>query len=235
MSPKYSPVLNRLLSALPAEDLRLLEPHFQLVHLNAGEILSEPEKLPSHAYFPVDCTLSLYYRMESGNAAETALIGNEGMFSIATVLGGETMPYFATVATAGHAFRIARDMLKKMLDRAETMHQSLLRYSQALLTQMEQTAGCGRHHTMEQQLCLHLLQVHDSVLSDEFDLTHEALAHMLGVRREGITNAAKKLRDAGLIDYRRGHIRILDRKGLEVLSCECYGVVKKEFRRLLGY
>ncbi|OGS90246.1 MAG: Crp/Fnr family transcriptional regulator [Gallionellales bacterium GWA2_60_18] len=235
MSQKHSPRQNRLLAALPAEGLKLLEPHLQQVLLRAGDILSEPDTLPCHAYFPVDCTLSLYYHMENGETAETAMIGNEGMFSVATILGGETMPYSATVVTTGHAFRIARDTLKKILNGTESLRQPLLLYSQALLTQMEQTAGCGRHHSLEQQLCLHLLQLHDSSLSDEFELTHEALAHMLGVRREGITKAAKKLRDAGLIDYRRGHIRILDRKGLDGMSCECYEVVRKEFKRLLGY
>lgn len=235
MSLKHALKQNRLLATLPQEELKKLEPHFQQVLLHTGEILSEPGKRPSHAYFPVNCTISLYYRMENGATAETAMIGNEGMFSVAMILGGETMPYFAAIATTGHAFRIERDVLKQELAHAQPLRHALLLYSQALLTQMEQTAGCGRHHSLLQQLCVHLLQLHDSSLSDDFAMTHEAIAQMLGVRREGITKAASKLRDEGLIDYRRGQITILNRAGLEALSCECYEVVKKEFRRLLKY
>lgn len=235
MPHKHDPKQNRLLAALPPGELKNLKPHLEPVLLRAGDILADPGKRLSHAYFPIDSTISLYYRMENGDAAETAVIGNEGMFSVAMILGGETMPYFATIATTGHAFRMPQDTLKREFDRVETLRHILLLYSQALLTQMEQTAGCGRHYTLIQQLCMHLLLVHDCSLSDDFILTHETIANMLGVRREGVTSAARKLREDGLIDYKRGHIRIIDRAGLEAMSCECYEVMRKEFRRLLGY
>lgn len=226
---------NHLLAALPPEDLKTLKPLLELAQLYTGDILVESGKYPSHVYFPVDSAISLYYRMENGEAAEIAMIGNEGMFSITHVTGGETLPYFASVETTGHAFRMERELLKKAFERSGPLRQILLLYSQAMLTQMAQTAVCGRHHTLNQQLCLHLLLVQDNSLSDDFRLTHEALAHMLGVRREGVTGAAGKLRDDGLIDYRRGHIKVIDRGGLEEQCCECYGVLKKEFKRLLGY
>lgn len=235
MPHKHDPKQNRLLAALPPGALKNLKPHLEPVLLHAGDILAKPGIRPAHAYFPIDSAISLYYRMEDGESSETAVIGNEGMFSIAMILGGETIPYFATIATTGHAFRMEWAALKKELDHTDALRHILLLYSQALLTQMEQTAGCGRHHTLIQQLCMHLLLVHDSSLSDDFVLTHETLAQMLDVRREGITKAAQKLREDGLIDYKRGHIKILDRAGLEALSCECYGVMRKEFRRLLGY
>ena len=198
-------------------------------------MLVEPDKCLSHVYFPVDCSISLYYRMENGESAEIAMIGNEGMFSVAHIMGGETMPYSATVETKGHAFRIGIKALKDEFSRAESLRRTLLLYSQAALTQMAQTAVCGKRHTLDQHLCLHLLLVHDNSLSDDFVLTHESIAHMLGVRREGVTKAAGKLRSSGLIDYQWGHVRVIDRAGLEAQCCECYAVVKKEFRRLLGY
>lgn len=226
---------NRLLAALPPGTLSELNAHLELIELAVGERLAEPDKGSGLIYFPVDSAISLYYRQENGTAAEIAMIGNEGMFSVAQIMGGETLPYFADVATAGHAFRIDRNVLKSEFDRSEVLRRPLLLYSQAVLTQIAQTAVCGRHHTLNQQLCLHLLLVHDRSLADDFILTHEAIAHMLGVRREGVTAAAGKLRDEGLIDYRRGHIKVVDRGGLEAQCCECYQVVKQEFKRLLGY
>lgn len=226
---------NHLLATLPPAELKILKPHLEPVLLNVGEVLAEPGKRPSHSYFPVDSVVSLYYRMENGEAVEIAMIGNEGMFSVAQVMGGESLPYSAVVETAGHAFRIDRGILKKEFNHEGFLRKTLLLYSQAVLTQMAQVAVCGKHHTLNQQLCLHLLLVNDKSLSDTLLLTHEAIAHMLGVRREGVTNAAVKLREEGLIDYKRGHIRVIDRAGLEAQCCECYEVVRKEFKRLLGY
>ena len=226
---------NHLLAALPSGEFKILSPHFEMVLLQTGKILAEPGKRLSHVYFPIDCTISLYYRMVNGGTAEIAMIGNEGMFSITHIMGGETMPYSAIVETTGHAFRIGIKVLKDEFSRAESLRRTLLLYSQAALTQMAQTAVCGKSHTLDQHLCLHLLLVHDNSLSGDFDLTHEALAHMLGVRREGVTRAAGKLRSNGVIDYQRGHVRVFDRAALEAQCCECYEVVKKEFRRLLGY
>lgn len=226
---------NRLLAALPPGELNNLKPHLELTLLSSGEILAESDKHPSQVYFPIDCAISLYYRMENGGVAEITMIGNEGMFSVAQIMGGDTLPYFATIETTGHAFRIDRNVLKKALNRAESLRHTLMLYSQAVLTQMAQAAVCGRNHTLYQQLCLHLLLMHDKSLSDDFILTQESLAHMLGVRREGVTVAAGKLRDEGLIDYKRGHITVIDRAKLEAQCCECYEVVRKEFKRLLGY
>ncbi|WP_062626957.1 Crp/Fnr family transcriptional regulator [Ferriphaselus amnicola] len=226
---------NKLLAVLPKEELRSLTPYLELVLLDSGETLAESNKCSNFAYFPIDSTISLYYRLESGEVSKITMVGNEGMFSVAHIMGGETLPYFASIETTGHAFRIERSVLKKEFLRVAALRQTLLLYSQAAMTQMAQTAVCGRHHTLNQQLCLHLLLVHDNSLSDDFVLTHEAIAHMLGVRREGVTTAAGKLREDGLIDYRRGHIKVVDRSGLEKQCCECYQVVHREFYRLLGY
>ncbi|MBI5918089.1 MAG: Crp/Fnr family transcriptional regulator [Nitrosomonadales bacterium] len=235
MSHEHYLKQNQLLAALPPTELKKLTPYLELVVLTAGDILCEAGKRPSHTYFPVDSALALYHRMEDGDAAEIVMVGNEGMFSVSHVMGGETLPYFAAIETTGHAFRIDRNLLKQELARSESLWQTLLLYSQAALTQIAQAAVCGRHHSLNQQLCLHLLLVHDKSLTDDFILTHDAIAHMLGVRREGVTASAGKLREDGLIDYKRGHIKVVDRQGLEAQCCECYGVVKQEFKRLLGY
>ena len=226
---------NRLLAALPPGDLEALKPHLEVVLLESGKVLVEANAYPDHVYFPIDSAISLYYDMENGESSEVAMIGNEGLFSIAHIMGGETMPYFAAIETTGHAFQIDREVLKKELEHADSLRHTLLLYSQAALTQMAQSVVCGRNHSLQQQLCLHLLMVQDNSLSDDFKLTHKSLAHMLGVRREGVTRAAKKLLDAGLIDYRRSMIKVVDRSGLESQCCECYEVVRKEFKRLLGY
>lgn len=234
MPLEYKLKQNHLLAAITPAELKSLKPHLELTELHSGDILAEPGKRPSHACFPIDCAISLYYRMENGEAAEIAMIGNEGMFSVAQIMGGETLPFSAVVETTGHAFKIDRQILKKEFTHEGSLRKTLLLYSQAALTQMAQVAVCGRHHTLNQQLCLHLLLINDKSLSDSFILTHEAISHMLGVRREGVTSAAGKLRDEGLIDYKRGHIRVIDRAGLESQCCECYAVVRKEFKRLLG-
>lgn len=225
---------NRLLAALPAAELQTLKAYLELIPLRSGEVLVEAGKRPPYAYFPVDSVIALYVRMENGEASSIAMIGNEGMYSVAQVLGGDTLPFFASVQNSGHAFRIDSCLLKQQIAASNGLRHTLLLYSQAMLTQIAQTGVCSRHHSLEQQLCLHLLLLHDRSLADHFMLTHESVAHMLGARRESVTEAAGRLRDAGLIDYKRGHVKVLDRAGLEARCCECYQVVTREFKRLLG-
>jgi len=205
-----------------------------LVPLPLGEILYEPGQQLLHAYFPTTAIVSLHYVMESGASAETAGVGNEGVVGIALFMGGDTTPSSAVVKTAGHAYRLERRLLKEEFARAGLVQRLLLRYTQALSTQMTQTAACNRHHSVEQQLCRWLLSTLDRVPSHELIITQELVASMLGVRREGITEAAGKLQDAGFIRYRRGHISVLNRVGLEAGACECYAVVKVELTRLLS-
>ncbi len=199
-----------------------------------GEILYEPNGQLRHAYFPTTAIVSLHYVMESGASVETAGVGNEGVVGIALLMGGDTTPSSAVVQTAGHAYRLERRVLLDEFKRAGLLQRLLLRYTQALMTQMAQTAACNRHHSVEQQLCRWLLLTLDRLPSNELTMTQELVASMLGVRREGITEAAGKLQRAGFISYRRGHIAVLDRSGLEAHACECYAVVKKELRRLLA-
>lgn len=234
MPHHHNPNQNRLLAALLADDLKELLPHLHVTHLKAGAVLAESGQEPEHVYFPIDSAISLFYRLESGESAGVAVIGNEGMFSVAHVLGGGAIPYWATVETSGHAMQVGVDLLRRLFERSDELHNILLLYAQASLTQIAQSVVCGRHHTLNQQLSQHLLMISDKSLSDEFRLTHEAIAHMLGVRRESVTEAAGALRDCGLIDYNRGHIKVLDRPRLEQECCECYGVVREEFARLLG-
>ena len=234
MPAPHSPNQNHLLAALPAAEVERLTAHLQLVPMPLGEILYEPGEQLKHAYFPTTSIVSLHYVMESGASAETAGVGNEGVVGIALFMGGDTTPSSAVVKTAGHAYRLERRLLKQEFDRAGLMQRLLLRYTQALMTQMTQTAACNRHHSVEQQLCRWLLSTLDRAPSHELVMTQELVASMLGVRREGITEAAGKLQDAGFIRYRRGHIAVLDRSGLETRACECYAVVKKELIRLLS-
>ncbi len=228
------PRRNRLLEMLPQGEYERLLPMLEQVALRPGEVLVEPHKKPRYVYFPVDGTLSLYYPMDHGLSSEIALIGNDGMHSIASVLGGSTLPYLAMVESGGTAFRLEEKALKQELDRPGSLGHILLLYAQALFIQMAQISVCGRQHSLRQQLCLHLLLMHDRMLSDKFRLTQQAIAHMLGVRRESVTKASGELRDAGVIGYTRGHITVNDRPGLEGRCCECYGVLKLEFGRLLG-
>lgn len=234
MPHHHDPKQNRLLAALLPHELEPLLAHLQVIHLKAGNQLAGPGESTGHAYFPIDSAISLLYRLESGETAGVAVIGNEGMFSITQALGGREMPYWATVETSGHVFQVAADTLQKMSKRMPSLQHILLLYAQASLTQVAQAVVCGKHHTLLNQFCQHLLLINDKSLSDDFQLTHEAIAHMLGVRRETVTEMAGELRDRGLIDYSRGHIRMLDRPQLEKLCCECYGVVRQEFTRLLG-
>ena len=200
-----------------------------------GDSLYEPGGQLQHVFFPTTAIVSLLYVMESGASAEIAGVGNEGMLGIALFMGGDTTPSSAVVQTAGHGYRLPGRVLKEEFNRAGQMQQLLLRYTQALLTQMCQTAACNRHHSIAQQLCRWLLLTLDRLPSNELIMTQELVANALGVRREGVTEAAGHLQAAGCIRYRRGHIAVLDRAGLEARSCECYQVVKTEFARLLPY
>ena len=198
-----------------------------------GETVCEPGIQMRHVYFPTTCIVSLLYVMEDGASAEIAVVGNEGIVGVSLFMGGETTTSRAVVQSAGHAYRLKGQLLKDAFFRAGPMQRLLLRYTQALLTQMAQTAVCNRHHTVDQQLCRWLLLSLDRLTSNELTMTQELIANMLGVRREGVTEAAGKLQRAGLIHYSRGHITVVDRPGLESRVCECYQVVKKEFERLL--
>lgn len=229
-----NPNQNYLLAALPTAEFERLAPRLELVPLLLGEMLYEPGEQLKHAYFPVSAIVSLHYVMASGASASVAGVGNEGVVGISLFMGGETTPSSAVVQTAGHAYRLERRLLKQEFDRCGPMQRLLLRYTQALMAQMTQTAVCNRHHSVEQQLCRWLLVTLDRIPSGEFVMTQELVAGMLGVRREGITEAAGRLQQAGLIRNRRGHIAVLQRSGLEKLACECYAVVKGEFGRLLA-
>ena len=229
-----NPQDNHLLAALPPTDFERLQPHLELVTLPFGEALYEPGIVLRHGYFPVDSLVSLLYVMTDGASAEIAVVGNDGVIGISLFMGGETTPSRAVVQSAGHAFRLDGELLKSEFIRAGALQQLLLRYTQALLTQMAQTAVCNRHHSLDQQLCRWLLSSLDRLPSNELVMTQELIANMLGVRREGVTEAARKLQEAGLIQYSRGRIVVLDRLGIEARSCECYAVVKRESDRLLA-
>ena len=231
----HSPHQNHLLEALPASAYERLASHLKLVPMRLGEVLYESGVQLGHVYFPTTSILSLLYVMQDGASAEIAIVGNEGILGVSLFMGGETTPSRAVVQSAGHAFRLKAELLKNEFGRfGPTMH-LLLRYTQALITQMAQTAVCNRHHSVDQQLCRWLLLSLDRLQTNELSMTQELIANMLGVRREGVTEAAGKLQNAGLISYQRGRITVLDRPGLEARSCECYQVVKTEFDRLLPY
>jgi len=228
------PRQNRLIAALPAEDYARIAPALELVPIPLGHALYEPGVHMRHVYFPIDSIVSLLCVMEDGGSAEIAVVGNEGVVGVSLFMGGETTPSRAVVQGGGHAYRMKSQMLKEEFDRAGAMQHVLLHYTQALLTQMGQTAVCNRHHTLDQQLCRWLLLALDRLASHELIMTQELIANMLGVRREGVTEAAGNLQRAGLIEYHRGHINVLDRPGLEARACECYAVVKREYDRLLS-
>ena len=234
IAPLSSPKQNHLLAALPVAEFEALAAHLELVPLPLGKMLYEPGGQLQHAYFPTTAIVSLHYVMESGASAESAGVGNEGVVGVSLFMGGNTTPSSAVVQTAGHAYRLEHRQLMEEFNRAGSLQRLLLRYTQALLTQMAQTAACNRHHTVEQQLCRWLLLTLDRLPSNELVMTQELVASMLGVRREGITEAAGNLQRAGCISYRRGHISVLDRSGLETRACECYAVVKRELGRLLS-
>jgi len=228
-----NPAQNRLLAALPKSERERLLSHLELVSLPLGEALYESGDRLNHVYFPTSAIVSLLYELENGSSAEIAVVGYEGIVGIALFMGGDTMPNRAVVQSEGNAYRLKGWLLKEEFNRAGTLQHLLLRYTLAMLTQMAQTAVCNRHHSVDQQLCRWLLLSLDRLPANELSMTQELIANMLGVRREGVTEAAGKLQSAGLIHYSRGRITVLDRPGLEKRVCECYEVVRQEFRRLL--
>lgn len=234
-SGQHSPKQNHILDALPEEEFERLLPDLELVQLPLGSVIYESGDELRYAYFPTTCIISLLYVMESGESAEIAVVGNEGIIGIALFMGGESMPNRAVVQSSGYGYKLPSSLIKQEFKRNGPMLQLLLRYTQALITQMSQTAVCNRHHSVDQQLCRWLLLSLDRLSTDELSMTQELIANMLGVRREGVTEAAGKLQRAGLIEYSRGHIKVLNRPGLEARVCECYQVVKTEFDRLLPY
>jgi len=225
---------NHLLdAALAAGAAGRIQSQLELVFMPLGLVLYEADSRLTHVYFPTTCIVSLLYVMADGDSAEIAVVGNEGVVGIALFMGGESTPSRALVQSAGHAYRLSAAMLKAEFHQFGALHNLLLRYTQALITQMAQTAVCNRHHSIDQQLCRWLLLSLDRLDSDELNMTQELIANMLGVRREGVTEAAGKLQSSGIIQYSRGTIAVLDRARLEERVCECYAVVKREFDRLL--
>jgi CRP-like cAMP-binding protein len=232
MVARSDPTENHLLEALPAEDRRRWLPQLEWVDMPLGEVIYESGGTLSHVYFPTTSIVSLLYVMENGGSAEIAVVGNEGIVGISLFMGGESTPSRAVVQSAGQGFRLSSDVIKDEFKRAPVLH-LLLRYTQALITQMAQTAVCNRHHSLDQQLCRWLLLSLDRLEGSELVMTQELISNMLGVRREGVTEGALKLQKAGLIRYSRGRISVLDRPGIEARCCECYAVVKREYDRLL--
>jgi CRP-like cAMP-binding protein len=226
-------IQNHLLAALPDAESQRWLPLLESVDLPLGQVLYESGITLTHVYFPTTAIISLLYVMESGASAEIAVVGNEGIVGISLFMGGESTSSRAVVQSAGKGFRLKAQMMKEEFNRAGPVLHLLLRYTQALITQMSQTAVCNRHHTLDQQLCRWLLLSLDRLDGNQLVMTQELIANMLGVRREGVTEGALKLQHAGLIQYARGHITVLDRPGLEKRSCECYAVVKREYERLL--
>jgi len=229
-----TPRENHLLAALPREVFDRLLPDLERVAMPLGEVLCESGGQLQHVYFPTSAIISLHYILENGSSSEIAGVGNEGVLGISLFMGGATTPSRASVYTGGQGYRLKARLMLEEFNRAGPMMRLMLRYTQALITQMSQTAVCNRHHSVEQQLCRWLLLTLDRLPGSELTMTQELIASLLGVRREGITDAAGNLQRAGLISYRRGHITVLDKTGLEAHSCECYQVVKKEFHRLLS-
>jgi CRP-like cAMP-binding protein len=234
-SPKSRfPAANRLFAALPSEERERLRPGLEQIHFDLGDVVYESGGRLDYIYFPTSCIVSLVYTTESGVTAEMGLVGNEGAVGIALFMGGDTMPNRAVVQIAGNAIRIKAKRLLEEFRRGGPLQESLLRYTQALITQIFQTAVCNRLHSVEQRLCRWILLCHDRLQSNELSMTQEFISNMLGGRRQSVTVAAGQLQHMGLIRYSRGHIEILDRKALEAAACECYRVVKTEFDRLLG-
>ena len=233
MAAAHAPRQNHLLAALPAADFERLQSGLKLVPLPLGDVLYESGSQLRHVYFPSPAIVSLLYLLADGASAEIAVVGNEGIIGISLFMGGETTPSRAVVQSAGHAYRLPGNSLKEEFNHGSAMQHLLLRYTQALITQMAQTAVCNRHHSLDQQLCRWLLLSLDRLPANELVMTQELIANMLGVRREGVTEAAGHLQEAGLIRYSRGHITMLDRPGVEARTCECYAVVKRECDRLL--
>ena len=235
-----SPMQNRLLAALPVSVFQRLEPQLELVNMTLGETLYESGDKLQYVFFPITSIVSLLYVMENGASAEIAVVGNEGIVGIHLFMGGETMPNRAVVQSTGHGFRMRASVIKEEFNRSGgrrvgALQKLLLRYTQAVITQTTQTAACNRHHSVDQQLCRWLLLCIDRLPTNQLNMTQELIANMLGVRREGVAIVAGKLQSAGLITYKRGHITVIDRPGLEERVCECYAVVKREYDRLLPH
>ena len=229
------PSENHLLAALPVAVRQRWLPQLQPVEMPLGQVLIESGRVPTHVYFPTTAIVSLLYVMENGASAEIAVIGNDGIVGVSLFMGGGSTPSQAVVQSEGRGFRMNGQAIKSEFNQSPPVLHLLLRYTQALITQMAQTAACNRHHSVDKQLCRWLLLSLDRLPGNEIIMTQELIANMLGVRREGVTEAALKLQEAGLIRYVRGHITVLDRKGLEQRTCECYAMVKKEYDRLLPY
>lgn len=235
MSMQPSPLQNHLLAALHPDCVQRLFPHLELVAMPLGKVLYESGDTLRHVYFPVDSIVSLLYVMEDGASAEISVVGNEGLIGISLFMGGESTPSRAIVQSAGSGYRLLGQRLKDEFNRHGELLTLLLRYTQALITQMAQTAVCNRHHSIDQQLCRWLLLSLDRLSGNQLVMTQELIANMLGVRREGVTEAAGRLQKLGAIEYQRGHITVLDRGQVERLCCECYAVVRRETDRLLPY
>jgi CRP-like cAMP-binding protein len=233
MPSAHCPQQNGLLAALPAQECQRIYPHLELVPMPLAAVICESGAAPRHVYFPTDSIVSLMYNTVDGASAEIAIVGNDGLVGIAVFMGGGTTTSRAVVQSAGYAYRLVAQQLKEEFQRHGATQRLLLRYTQGLITQMAQTAACNRHHSVDQQLCRWLLLSFDRLSSDRLNMTQELIANMLGVRREGVTDAAGKLQKLGVIRYTRGQITVLDRPRLEQLCCECYAVVKKEIDRLL--
>ena len=233
-NPKPDPEHNRLLSALPPEVQERVYPQLELIPMALGMVLYESGDTMRHVYFPTNCIVSLLYVMQNGASAEISVVGNEGLVGISLFMGGESTPSRAVVQSGGYAYRLTGQSMKDEFNRHGETLALMLRYTQALITQMSQTAVCNRHHSIDQQLCRWLLLSLDRLTTNRLSMTQELIANMLGVRREGVTEAAGKLQKLGVIEYTRGEITVLDRAHLEYLSCECYSVVKKETDRLLS-
>jgi CRP-like cAMP-binding protein len=229
-----SPLDNHLIAQLPAAERQRWLPHLELVNMRLGMVMYESGDTLTHVYFPTTAIVSLLYVMENGASGEIAVVGNEGIVGISLFMGGESTPSRGVVQSAGFAYRLKAKLMMEEFKKAGPVLHLLLRYTQALITQMSQTAVCNRHHSLDQQLCRWLLLSLDRLPTNELIMTQELIANMLGVRREGVTEGALKLQHAGLISYVRGHITVLNRQGLEKRSCECYAVVKKEYERLLA-
>jgi CRP-like cAMP-binding protein len=233
MKQPSNPLTNDLLAALPDTEWLSWQPQLEKVELKLGQVLYESGSTMYHVYFPTNAIVSLLYVMENGASAEIAVVGHEGVVGVSIFMGGGSTPSRAVVQSAGWGFRLRSAAIKEAFERSSPVMHLLLRYTQALITQMAQTAVCNRHHRLDQQLCRWLLLSLDRLTGDEVIMTQELIANMLGVRREGVTESALSLQKAGLISYARGHIRVLDRAGLKARTCECYDVVKKEYERLL--
>ena len=232
MTDQPSPLQNKLLAALSEDARKRIFPKLKYVEMALGEVIYESHQSIEYVYFPVDCIISLLYMMVNGSSAEIFVVGNEGMAGVAVVMGGESTPNRFIVQSHGHAFRMPAADLKQEFNQHSEIRIITLRFTQALITQMSQTAVCNRHHSIDQQLCRWLLLSLDRLNNKELNMTQKLIANMLGVRREGVTEAAGKLQKLGVIEYRRGRIVVLDRPKLETLSCECYGVVRRENSRL---